>query len=89
MGLLMKEKVFAYICLSRISKYWDKDIYEDLFSNLRDKFLESVQGGEYYSNPFYLFVYRLQQMMRDIRRRNAAHISFNDNIMIKNNGKLR
>ena len=85
----MKEKVFAYIRMSRISKYWDKDIYEDLFSNLRDKFLESVQGGEYYSNPFYLFVYRLQQMMRDIRRRNAAHISFNDNIMVKNYGKLR
>ena len=85
----MKEKVFTYILKTRISRYWDKDMYEDLFSNLRDKFLESIEGGEYYSNPFYLFVYRLQQMMRDIRRRNAAHISFNDNIMNKNNGKLR
>lgn len=85
----MKEKVFTYILKTRISRYWDKDMYEDLFSNLRDKFLESVEGGEYYSNPFYLFVYRLQQMMRDIMRRNAAHISFNDNIMNKNNGKLR
>ena len=83
----MKEKVFAYIRVSRMSKYWDKDMYEDLFSNLRDKFLESVEGGEYYSNPFYLFVYRLQQMMRDIRRRNAAHISYNDNLMIKNYGQ--
>ena len=64
-------------------------MYEDLFSNLRDKFLESVEGGEYYSNPLYLCVYNLQQMMRDIMRRHAARVSYNDNIMIKNNGKLR
>ena len=83
----MKEKVFAYLRISRMSQHWDKDIYEDLFSNLRDKFLESVEGGEYYSNPFYIFVYRLQEMMREVRRRNAAHISFNDNLLIKNYGK--
>lgn len=84
----MKEKVFAYLRITRMSQHWDKDMFEDLFSNMRDKFIVSVESGEYYSNPFYLFVYRLQEMMREVRRRNAAHISFNDNLLIKNYGSF-
>lgn len=84
----MKTRVKVYLEKTRLTQYWTDDIFEELFSRVRDLFIKGIQQGEYYSNPFYTFVYKLQELMREIRRRNANKVRYDDNILIKNYGSI-